>query len=222
MPHGRVTLLLLAVVLTVSVVCIAGCPSKPKASDPSSAMKVPITSPAPAKAETKADAKAEPGKFTWTDKPTLEAIPSGPLAGMINGKPFTAKTVRIKKKDKGSDLEISDGTTDKPTGVLTSDTGADLTFDLKPGAPGKKTMAVADKKEFEKQHAYFHYPQGGDKGPMSVNPDWGCALEITEWKQAADPKDPDVLGTVKGKVVIVFSDDTKSWVAGTFEGVYCK
>jgi hypothetical protein len=219
MLHRRMTLLVLVAVLAVSALYMAGCPSKPKAPEAPAMTPTPPPAPPPA---AKADAKAPAGSFTWTDSPTLEAIPSGPITGMIHGKPFTAKTVRVEQDKDAAVLVISDTAVDKPTGSLMSDVGADLTFDLKSGAPGQKILTVAAKKEQGKQHAYFHYTLGGGRGPMSVNPSWGCALDISEWKVAPDPKEPDVLGTVKGKVAIVFDDEDKSWVAGTFDGVYCK
>ncbi len=107
---------------------------------------------------------------------------------------------------------IPDGTT--------GDTGLDLRFTLEPGKPGELVLAKDDEKDFDREHAYYHYPQGGDKGPMSVNSSWGCALQITDWTLEVNEEDEDILGNAKGKVAVIFGDDEKSWVAGTFDCVY--
>jgi len=52
---------------------------------------------------------------------------------------------------------------------------------------------------------------------MSVNYPWGAALEITEWTVQEPAEGSDIVGTIKGRVVLVMQDDTKSWVGGEFE-----
>jgi len=173
--------------------------------------------------KTPAEPAAAPGEFTWSDAPTVAQVPDAPIEGMINGKEFTANTVRIEKGDNGkATLEISDAKLEDPTGIITEDTGVDLDFTLPEGKPGEMVRKIADEKNFDQEHAYYHYPQGGDKGPMSVNDPWGCALKIDSWDMTADPKNEKILGTVKGKVAIVFEDDPKSWVAGTLDAPYYK
>lgn len=218
---------LLVVALVVGVlagaVILSGCPSAPKAPEvapPPEAHPQPPTNTEPPKSA--ATTPAAGGEFQWTAAPTLAAIPSGAIKGMINGKPFAPKTIRFKQGEKSPSLELSDQAVDKPSGMVSGDTGAELDFPLPPGKPGEYVKDVKSDKTFDKEHAYFYYPQGGDKGPMSVNPSWGAALKIDSWTTAKDPQDPDVLGKVKGKVVIVYDDEKKSWVAGEFEGVYYK
>lgn len=199
----------------VAALGLCGCPPAAK----------PVAVPTPPDAGKAAPAPAAPaatGEFKWTDAPTVAAIPAGAVKGTINGKPFEAKTVRIKQGDKSPSIEISDMAVDEPSGMVTGDTSAELDFPLATGQPGEYVKDVKAEKTFDKEHAYFYYPQGGDKGPMSVNPSWGAALKIDSWTSEKDPKDPDVLGKVKGKVLIVFDDEKKSWVGGDFEGVYYK
>jgi hypothetical protein len=204
---------------TVLAVLIAGCPPRATPTDTTP----PASPPAePATAPTEAPA-APTSEFAWTDTPTLDGVPDAPVRGMINGKAFTANTIRIEKGDDGqSTLEVSDATLEDPTGIATDDTGVDLDFTLPEGQAGDMVKTVADEKVFEKEHAYYHYPQGGDKGPMSVNVGWGCALKIDAWDMTPDPANERILGKVTGKVAIVFDDDPKSWVAGTFEAPYYK
>ena len=209
----KLVIVVVFVAVLVTLVGICGCAKKTE-----STVAPPVQPPPPA-----ANAPAAPaGEFAWTGAPTVAMIPSGPVKGMINGKAFEAKTVRIKQGDKSPSIEISDMAVEEPSGMLSGDTGAELDFPLPAGKPGEYARDVKTEKTFDKEHAYYYYPQGGDKGPMSVNPSWGAALKIDSWTSEKDPKDPDVLGKVKGKVVIVFDDEKKSWVAGDFDGVYYK
>jgi len=212
--------IVVAVLAVAAALLLTGCPPKQTPTE------TPVTTtPAPAEApKTPAEPPAAaPTEFAWSDAPTADQIPDAPITGMINGKEFTANTVRIEKGDEGkATLEISDAKLDDPTGVITEDTGVDLDFSLTEGQAGEMVMKIADEKDFDKQHAYYHYPQGGDKGPMSVNASWGCALQIDTWDMTADPQNEKIVGKIKGKVAIVFEDDSKSWVAGAFEAPYYK
>jgi len=212
-----VSVLILVVVAIAIAVMLAGCPPKQTGTEtttvapPSESPKAPV------------EAASAPTEFAWTDKPAIDQVPDAPLKGMINGKAFTANTIRIEQGDEGkATLEISDATLEDPTGIITDDTGLDLDFTLPEGQAGELLRAIADEKDFDKEHAYYHYPQGGDKGPMSVNAFWGCALQIESWDMTADPGNEKILGKVKGKVAVVFEDDAKSWVAGSFEAPYYK
>ncbi len=225
MRTGLFTLLMLAL---ASMFVLTGCPEAPTEQLPAVDPNPPVDAePVDAEpvdvepvAEEAADTVAAPTEFEWTEAPTLDMIPGGAVAGVINGKPFTAATVRLKQDDENTVLEITDASVDEPTGLVMSDTGVDLRFTLEPGQPGEFVVAKGDKKDFDREHTYYHYPRGGDKGPMSVNTDWGCAGQITEWTLQADEEDEDILGNAKGKVVVIFNDDEKSWVAGNFDCVY--
>jgi hypothetical protein len=207
---------LLLAVLVASLVVVTGCP-KPQGAD---GVAPPPPPPPPAPAAT--EPAAPTSTFEWTETPKLADIPAGPLVGMVNGKPFEAKAARIEKKDDGFVLQIYDKAPDKPSGMVMDATGIELTFttQLSEGKPGEIVLGIADKKDFDSIRCFYYYPQGGDKGPMSMNQPWGCAVKIDEWKMEKDPADDSVLGHVKGKVAIVFKDDAKSWVAGDLDGVY--
>jgi hypothetical protein len=219
----RVGSVVLLVAFVVALV-VGGCAPKPKPE---------AEQPAPPK-KTEAAPVAEPAgpapeKFTWTKSPKVSDIPDKPVTGRINGKPFNVKMVRVEKTDDGPELQFSDQAPDKPTGMVSKDTGAELSFPLPEGKPGEWAKGVDDDKQSGKEHAWFYYQQGGDKGPMSVNPLWGAAIKIDEWTVNPEPDKDGVLGKVKGKVAIVFEsmdegvkDEDKDWVAGTFEGVYYK
>ncbi|NLO74026.1 MAG: hypothetical protein GX100_07995 [candidate division WS1 bacterium] len=216
-----------SVLLALSLLLVAtGCPGPKPAEElsPEAPLGASPGPPAPEAPEPAATAEEAPppDSFAWTDSPSLASIPGGAITGQINGKPFTAKLVRVKQEDKTFALEIVDKSADKPTDAVSGATGVQLTFSLPEGKPGELVLPVAATKESGKQHAYYWYPQGGDKGPMSVNCPWGCALQITEWTKGTDPQDEYVVGQVKGKVAVVFDDEAKSWVAGTFDCIEMK
>jgi len=200
------TSLLLVVVLAAWVIVMPGC--QPKAQEGAVAPPAPVEAPA---------------EFEWSEAPTLASIPDGPITGMINGEKFEAKTVRIEKTDDGPELEISSVAVETPTGLAMDDTGIELRFSIAEGTTAEFMKAFDDELDVEAGHAWYWYEQGGDKGPMSVNPTWGCALQITEWSLQADEDNEKILGHVKGKVAICFdevSDEQKGWVAGTFDCIY--
>jgi len=217
----------------IAVMLLTGCPKPVDQVAQEQELEIQIEGEVPETAEPAEDSDAEPAEptepveatpapseFEWTETPSLDAIPEGGIVGMINGKPFTAATVRLKVDDEQTVLEISDQAVDKPTGLTSGDTGVPLRFTLEPGKPGELVLAKDDDKDFDREHAYYHYPQGGDKGPMSVNTSWGCALQISEWTLEVNEDDEDILGNAKGKVAVIFGDDEQSWVAGTFDCVY--
>lgn len=167
-----------------------------------------------------------PGRFRWTDAPRLEDIPAGPIKGRVNGAVFEPKTVRIQRERDGGTLEISSGTEKKPGDMLSADVAVELSFEAIEGEPTAVVKAVED--DVEGAHAYYHYPME-DGTPMSMNPLWACALQITEWTMGRDPDSERIIGHVKGRVAITFDDaglndnvtvETRSWVAGEFDTYY--
>ncbi len=210
----------LCVTLIVALALVAGCPSEESAEvtvEPPMEVEPPPGEIAPGE-----ETAAAPTSFEWTDAPSVEQIPSGAVAGMMNGTPFTAQTVRVKRDDDDTFvLRISNklpDPPDNPTAMIMDDDGWELTFAMEEGSVGALQWAVADDKDFDSEHVYYWYQQ--DDSPMSVNYPWGAALEITEWTVAEPDEGSYILGTIRGKVALVMEDDEKSWVAGEFEAVY--
>ncbi len=204
---------LLLVLMLAAWVIMAGCQPKPE--------EAPMEPPVPPPSTT--TPVEAPGEFEWSKAPTLASIPDGPITGMINGEKFEAKTVRIEKTDDGPELEISNVAAETPTGMVMDDTGIELSFSIPEGTTGEFAKTFDDDVDMETAHAWYWYEQEGDKGPMSVNPTWGCALQISDWTLKPDEEDKNILGKVKGKVAICFdelSDEQKGWVAGTFDCIY--
>ncbi len=165
--------------------------------------------------------------FEWTREPTVDIIPPGPISGEMNGEPFGAKSVRLEKADEGRfELTISNTAVegDDPTASISGDDAWELTFTATEGETGEWTWTIAEEKNYEEEHVYYWYQQPNNEGPMSINDDWGGALQIDEWSvEEADPEADTfstLLGNVTGKVALVMDDDEKSWCAGEFDAVY--
>ncbi len=216
----------LLVVVVLAVGLLSGCPSKSDETAAGPADPAPPTDPEAGAAADAPPATETQSDFTWTDAPQLESVPAGAIKGMVNGAPFEAKTVRFEKGDDGPTLEISNATEEKPGDMLSDDIAVELSFKAKEGEPTTVLKAVGD--DIEGAHAYYHYPME-DGTPMSMNPLWACALEITEWTLEKDAANERVIGHVKGKVAITFDDESlndnikdgaKSFVAGEFDTYY--
>jgi hypothetical protein len=222
MRHNTLLMgLLVVLMLVVWTVALTGC--KPKAApqdDAALSDTPPVEPPGEAPAADVGDPTVT--EFAWTDTPSLASIPAGAITGVINGQPFEAKTVRVNKADSGLTLELSDTAVDEPTDIIIKDTGVNLRFPIAEGTTGELLKSFDDEVDFEMTHAYYWYPQGDDKGPMSVNATWACALQISDWTLEANADDEAILGSVKGKVAITFDDEEKSWVAGSFDCIYYK
>lgn len=234
MPGKAVTLMVLVGVVGMGLIAIGGCPrSAPEATEVAD-LPPEIPEPEPT-AEPEAVTETEGGatpqvatqvaKFDWTASPTFEDIPAGPISGMLNGRPFIAQTVRMERDDENTYLlTISNKRPedpDDPLGVISGDDGWELTFTAPEGEPVRLLWAVADpKRGIQTEHVYYWYAQGQGQGPMSVNYPWGAALEITEWKVHEPEEGTRMLGSVRGRVLLVMDDEAKSWVGGEFEAPY--
>jgi len=225
MLHRSVLLYVLCAIAVVVCVGLVGCPTSPEEMAEVGPMD-PVAEEAPAEMP-EGEETAAVAEFEWSEAPTVDMIPSGPIHGMMNGEPFEAKTVRIEKDEDGTlELNISNVAVegDDPTDMIMGDDAWQLKFTATEGEPGEWTWAVADDKDFDTEHVYYYYQQGEGKGSMSVNYSWGAALQITDWTVEEPAEDAEtfytVLGNVKGKVLLVMDTDTKDWVAGEFDAVY--
>ena len=213
---SRLIIIVSCIALVGVVALLAGCPEDPYSEE--------VHMPPPDDpADQAMDPALVPTDFEWTDTPSLEEIPSGPIVGMLNGEPFEAQLVRVRKSDEDTfQLEILNKAREDgdPTGMVTGEDGWQLRFTWTEGESGSQEWAIADDKDFNSEHVYYWYAQGEDQGPMSVNYPWGAALEISEWTLTEDEENDRILGNVTGKVALVMNDDESSFAAGEFDAVY--
>ena len=150
------------------------------------------------------------GEFAWSETISPESIPDYPIKGFINGKPVNISYVNFEKWRGSGDnvINFSDKTPKQKCGFVENDMAFHLTR-----ANGDFTEGKFIKDSFNKNldgySAEFHYYVENTIKKVSVP--WNCSLVITEMND----------NVVKGKIAICFKDDSKSWLAGSFEAVRC-
>jgi hypothetical protein len=150
------------------------------------------------------------GEFRWMEELSVSKIPDTPLKGMLNGKQINIVYVNFEKW-RGSGDNVINFSTNKPKqncGFIENDIAVHLT---KANGDFKEGEFVKDgfNKNIDGFSTDYHYY--ADNNIKKVTVAWNCALVITEINDE----------TVKGKIAICFKDDSKSWIAGTFEAVRC-
>lgn len=227
MGHVRWQGCALSAVIMVLVALLSGCPSQ----EPE---QIVMSEPPPEAAQVDEPVAEEPDEagaaaltaFEFTETPSVEMIPAGPIAGLMRGEAWTAQTVRVERNAPDRfRMQISNGELSDPekiTSMILNDDGWRFRFAVTEGSKTTLQWAIDDEKTFDDEHAYYYYEQGDDKPTMSVNGPWGAALEITEWTQHESPSDRNVIGTMKGRLALVMRDRDKSWAVGEFEALVYK
>jgi len=155
---------------------------------------------------------ADKNNFTWNDVINADRIPDFPVKGMMNGKEFKVEYVNFEYW-RGSDDNVINFASKPPRQNCGSFADDDSGFRLtKKAGQFKEGTFLKDSfnTPIEGTVADFHFSSGKDN-TKNMTPEWNCALVITDINSK----------TVKGKIAICFKDDSKSWVAGTFEAVRC-
>lgn len=151
--------------------------------------------------------KKEAGKFEWKDAVSQSDIPDFPVKGNINGKEVTFQYINFEKWHGPNDnvINFSLVKPQQQCGFIDGFTGFQL---MNKGNAFSQGDWVKPKFEDDPKtcQAFFKI-EGSDKS----NSQWNCALSIESMTDK----------TVKGKIVLFFNDDKKSWVAGKFEAVIC-
>ena len=158
MLRRSVLLYVLCAIAVVVFVGLVGCPTSPEETAEVGPMD-PVAEEAPAEMPEDGETTAV-AEFEWSEAPTVDMIPSGPIHGMMNGEPFEAKTVRIEKDEDGTlELNISNVAVegDDPSDMIMGDDAWQLKFTATEGEPGEWTWAVADDKDFDTEHVYYYY-----------------------------------------------------------------
>ena len=150
------------------------------------------------------------GEFRWMEEVAVNKIPEMPVKGMINGKPVTIEYINFEEWRGSGDnvINFSDKKPKQNCGFIENDMAFHLT--KASGSFGEgEFIKEGFNKNIDGYSAEFHYYV--DNNIKKVSVPWNCAFVITE----IDDK------MVKGRIAICFKDESKSWIAGTFEAVRC-
>jgi hypothetical protein len=189
----------------------APAPAAPAAAPPAAA-------PAPAAPAASAPA-ATAGGPGYTEAPTLDKIPNAPIQGVVNGRPFAAKTVFFEPQFGKWSLVVADVALPEPTALLSG--SQELTIEL-PELPaaGKKLI-----RPMEYGDGFFQVRKTDNpKDLTSWNSDNAWAIEITAWDVKPYDENEDmfqVAGKASGRIYVVYkageiSSLKSSWLAGVF------
>jgi hypothetical protein len=164
------------------------------------------------KEETSGSQKSDKEGFGWTDVVSLDKIPDFPVRGMLNGKEFKVEYINFETW-RGSEDNVINFTAKAPRQNCGAFSDDDSGFRIiKKSGEFKAGDYIKDKFSTTIEGIIADYHYNVDKNnTKNVSPDWNYALKITDINSK----------TVRGKVVICFKDESKSWIAGTFEAVRC-
>ncbi|MBV6480167.1 MAG: hypothetical protein HGGPFJEG_03013 [Ignavibacteria bacterium] len=149
--------------------------------------------------------------FSWKSELKISDIPDMPVKGFINGKEVKIEYINFEKWRGSGDNVINFGDVKPKNNCGYIEGGTTFHIMHKSGEikSGELLKAGFDQ-NLDGYIAYYDTLKTEITEFKSGIP-WNCALVITEMK---DDK-------VKGKIAICFKDDSKSWVAGTFEAIKC-
>ncbi len=150
-------------------------------------------------------------EFSWKSELKITEIPDTPLKGLLNGKPFSFTYVNFEQWRGSGDnvINFSENAPKNNCGYVEG--GRSIHFLHKAGAidTGEVLKASFDK-NLDGYISYYDTTGGSSETGVGSVP-WNCALVITSMNEK----------TVKGKIVICFKDEKKSYIAGSFEAIRC-
>lgn len=134
-----------------------------------------------------------------------------PVKGSINGKEIKIEYINFEKWRGSGDNVINLGDVKPKNNCGYVESGSSFHVIHKSGEikTGELLKATFDQ-NLDGYIAYYDTVKAGVTEFKSAIP-WNCALVITEINE----------NKVKGKIAVCFKDDSKSWVAGTFEAIKC-
>ncbi len=145
-------------------------------------------------------------EFGWSEDLSGISIPDYAIKGSIDGKEVQIAYVNFEKW-RGSNDNVLNFSLVKPEqncGFIENFEG--FTLFKKGGEIKQGNWSKAKFTDGPDTYQAF-YKSAGNKSAV----DWNCSLEIESISEK----------TAKGKIVIFFNDNTKSWIAGKFEAVIC-
>jgi hypothetical protein len=160
------------------------------------------------KQETDSKSSAE---FSWKSELKISEIPDTPIKGLLDGRPFVFKYINFEQWRGSGDnvLNFYENAPNNSCGYVEG--GRSIHFLHKAGLlDSGEVLKASFEKNLDGYIAYFDTTgSANETGVGSLA--WNCALVITS-------KDDKI---VKGKIVICFKDDKKSYIAGSFEAIRC-
>ncbi|MCX7834212.1 MAG: hypothetical protein N2490_08390 [Ignavibacteria bacterium] len=149
--------------------------------------------------------------FSWKEVVSFSDIPDFPIKGFIGDKEIKIEYVNFEKWRGSGDntFYFSSKKPQQNCGAVVNDTAFRLT----------RANKDFNEQEFIKESfstaiagfgADFHIYIGEESKDFNVP--WNCALKII----SMDDK------KVKGKIIMCFKDNKKSWIAGSFEAIICE
>ncbi|MEO8664448.1 MAG: hypothetical protein ABI462_03040 [Ignavibacteria bacterium] len=149
--------------------------------------------------------------FSWKQELKISDIPETPLKGFINGKEIKFDYINFEQWRGSGDnvLNFGDVKPGNNCGFVESDNSFHL---IRKG--GEISKGELLKSSFEQNldgYAAYYNSSKDSTTKTKATIQWNCALVIT----SMDDK------TVKGKIIMCFKDEMKSWLAGTFEAIRC-
>ena len=148
----------------------------------------------------------EKREFGWRDDISESDIPDFPVKGFIKGKEVQFAYVNFERW-RGSNDNVLNFSVNKPEqecGFIENYSGFTLL-----NMSGEIKTGKWIKPKFESDAAT--YKASVKSGGVTTEGAWNCALNI----ESVSDK------TAKGKIVIFFNDNSKSWIAGSFEALIC-
>jgi len=148
--------------------------------------------------------------FSWRPDLKITDIPDTPVKGFLNGKEIEFTYINFEDWRGSGDnvLNFSNLIPKNSCGFIENDNS----FQLMKKA-GEIKVGELIKSSFDQNLDGFtaYYEIADSTNPVKSTVEWNCILVIT----AKNEK------TIKGKIAMCFKDDTKSWIAGTFEAIRC-
>lgn len=201
--HLRVITILIAGAVAVTLLSAAGCEKS-----------VSVTTDGTTTTTTTSDGETTTMTTTsewWTDDTDRGDIPDEHITGVINDQEVKITDIQITDMDGEYDWSFSTGLPDDTCGVVIGDDA--VNFSSKELQEGTFEKLMDEEIEFDDYHSYYHYDQGEDQGPMSVNVDWEAKVIVKEIDEDTD--------TVSGWARFDFSDG-HTRLEGSFTADLCE
>lgn len=163
--------------------------------------------------EKQTDTKQEgpTGDFQWSESIKISDIPNHELKGFLNGRPIEFEYINFEQW-RGSGDNVFNFGNKAPKGNCGYVENDEAFQILRKGAEFQEGELIKESftKSLDGFIADYHYFDGVDN-IINIRVDWNLALVIEEMTE----------NRVRGRIAMCFNDDSKSWIAGSFEAIRC-